>query len=231
MKAVGIDVSKDGLDVAFEPNTRPSEQFDNTAEGIDLLVELLARQRPDFVVLEATGGFERPVAAALLERQLPVSVINPRQARDFARALGKLAKTDKIDAAVLASFGVKIQPKTRPLPGKQQQQLRELQGRRRQLIQMRTAESNRFKQAHAARVRASIEGILDLIAQQLDDLDRQMGELIEQSPSWQAKVDLLKSVPGIGDQTAQMLVVQMPELGSCSRQEVAATGRRRAAEP
>ena len=222
MKAVGIDVSKDCLDVAFEPSIRPAERFENTTAGINCLVSLLARQSPDVIVLEATGGFERPVAMALLENQLPVAVINPRQARDFARAMGMLAKTDKIDAMVLASFGVKVQPKARPLPDEQQQQLRELQVRRRQLIQMRTAESNRLKQAHAKRVRTSIERVLEMIAQQLDDLDHQLGELIEQSPSWQAKMDLLKSVPGIGDQTARLLVVQMPELGSCNRCEVAA---------
>jgi transposase len=219
---VGIDVSKDHLDVAWEPAFSPPRRFPNTPEGRADLHALLARQNPQRIVLEATGGYERPLVAELLQARLPVAVVNPRQVRDFAKALGQLAKTDRLDAAVLARFAQRVQPVIRPLPDAQLQALEELVARRRQLIQMRTAEGQRLAQAASPRVRQSIQEVLDLIDKQLRDRDDELEQLLQQCPAWQAKADLLRSVPGVGDQTARALVAQLPELGTCSRQQIAA---------
>jgi transposase len=218
---VGIDVSKDQYDVAWSA-TRPAQSFAADASGRRQLVELLGRQRPTLIVLEATGGYERALVGELLEARLPVAVVNPRQVRDFARATGRLAKTDRLDAMALARFAQAVQPPQRPLPDENMRQLQELLTRRRQLVQMHTAESNRLGMASARRVRQSIQSLLDLIQSQLQELDDQLQRLIEASPAWMQKVTLLKSVPGIGDQTARMLLAQLPELGQCSRQQIAA---------
>ncbi|MEM6506795.1 MAG: IS110 family transposase [Planctomycetota bacterium] len=221
MNHVGIDVSKDHLDVAWEPATRPAERYANNASGRDALAALLTRQRPERVVLEATGGYERAAVAALLDAKLPVVVINPRQARDFAKATGKLAKTDSIDAAVLAQFGAAVKPEVRPLPDANALELQEMVARHRQLVKLQTAETNRREKAASPRVRDSIDGVLDVLAEQLQDLEAQMDALIQASPAWQAKADLLKSVPGIGDRTARMLGANLPELGRANRQQIA----------
>jgi transposase len=222
MDHAGIDVSKDTLDVAWACGLRPAEQLPNNPAGIARLVETLTRQPLDRVVLEATGGYEKPLVAALLGARLPVVVVNPRQARNFARAIGRLAKTDKIDAVVLALFAQKIRPPLRPLPDEATLQLQELLARRRQLVQMHAAEENRLHQARHKAVRRSIESILKLIEKELADADDQLDKLIRSSPAWQEKIDLLKGVPGIGDQTARVLLAHLPELGKCTRQEVAA---------
>jgi transposase len=219
---VGIDVSKDTLDVAWAPALRPPERFANTPGGHAALRELLTRQRPALVVLEATGGFERAAAAELAAAGLPVALVNPRQARDFARATGKLAKTDRLDAQAVARFAQAVKPPARPLPDDQAQALQETLARRRQLLQMRTAESNRLAQARAPKVRASLERVLESLSRELGDLDAELGALIEASPAWQAKADLLRSVPGVGDQTARALIAELPELGAASRQQIAA---------
>lgn len=218
---VGIDVSKDQYDVAWSA-TRPPQTYAAHAKGRQELLELLQRQQPTLIVLEATGGYERALVAELLAAHLPVAVVNPRQVRDFARATGKLAKTDRLDAMVLARFAQMVQPPQRPLPDENMQQLQELLARRRQLVQMHTAESNRLRTATARRVQQSIQSLLDLIDHQLQELDDELQRVIEQTPAWMQKVTLLKSVPGIGDQTARMLLVNLPELGHCSRQEIAA---------
>ena len=153
---------------------------------------------------------------------MPVVVVNPRQARDFARAMGFLAKTDRIDARTLALFAQKVRPPLRDLPDERTAQLQDLLARRRQLVQMHTAESNRLGQARHKGVRKSIVALLSLLERQISSLDDQLGELIESSPAWQAKADLLKGVSGIGDQTARMLLAHLPELGRASRQEIAA---------
>jgi len=222
MDHAGIDVSKDHLDAAWASGLRPAERLGNNPAGIARLVELLTRQELGRVVLEATGGYEKPLVAALLQARLPVVVINPRQARDFARAIGRLAKTDKIDAMTLALFAQKIQPPLRPLPDEMTLQLQELLARRRQLVQMHAAEENRLHQARHKAVRRSIESVLKLIEEQLDDADDQLDKLIRSSPAWQEKIDLLKGVPGIGDQTARTLLAHLPELGRCTRQQIAA---------
>ena len=218
---VGIDVSKAHLDVAFDPDG-PVTRFDNDSQGHDNLVkkiETLAAQR---IVLEATGGYERPVVAAMLAAKLPVVVVNPRQVRDFARAVGQLAKTDAIDARILARFAQTIRPDIRPLPDEKALVLQDQIARRRQLVAMRTAESNRLQQCFSAAVRQSIEMMLNTIGQQIEELDDGLEQAIHDTPAWQEKIDLLKGVPGIGDQTARCLVAQLPELGSCSRQQIAA---------
>jgi len=173
------------------------------------------------VVLEATGGYERPIVATLACQE-PVVVVNPKQVRNFAKALGQLAKTDAIDAKILARFAADIKPDIRPLPDEKALDLQEKLARRRQLVQMRTAESNRLGQTFSPTVHASIEGMLNTIDQQIKDLDDDLHQAIKASPAWQAKVDLLKAVPGIGDQTARCLIAQLPELGQCSRGQIAA---------
>jgi transposase len=222
---IGIDVAKAHLDLAIDApgsgGPLPS-RVENTPEGHALLIEHLSRFQVARVVLEATGGYERPVVAAMLAQGLPVVVANPRQVRDFARATGKLAKTDTIDAAILARFAKVIEPELRALPDENALELQEKLARRHQLVQMRTAESNRLQQAVSEHVGQSIQAILDAINEQLKGIDTDLDRLIRSSPAWQEKVDLLKAVPGIGDQTARSLVAQLPELGTCSRQQIAA---------
>lgn len=219
--SIGIDVAKAHLDVAIGPDG-PVSRFDNNPEGHTALVEQLQSCSTRRVVLEATGGYERPIVAAMLAAKLPVVVVNPKQVRRFAQALGQLAKTDAIDARVLARFAADIKPDIRPLPDEKALVFQDMLARRRQLIQMRTAESNRLKQAFSHEVRTSIEAVVGVIDQQLVDLDDGLGQAIRDTPAWQQKVDLLKAVPGIGDQTARCLVAQLPELGRCSRGQIAA---------
>jgi transposase len=221
MKNIGIDVSKDTLDIACLPDVQQALRVDNTPQGHQKLCELFAAHNPQRIVLEATGGYERPVVAALLLAGLPVVVINPRQARDFAKATGQLAKTDAIDAKILARFAQDIKPPIRPLPSEKDLELQDLVTRYRQLIELRTAEGNRLQKAWSDRVHRSIEQILEAIERQLQDIDRQMDELIQATPAWLAKVDLLKTMKGVGDQTARMLVALLPELGQLSRQQIA----------
>lgn len=217
---VGIDVSKDTLDVCFESGGHG--QWSNTPEGhTQLIAELMSHQMAG-IILEATGGYEAPLVAELAAAKLPVIVVNPRQVRDFARATGRLAKTDAIDAAVLAQFGSAVRPPQRPLPDENTLQFQEKLARRRQLIQMRTAETNRLAQAHDQSVRNGIADHIDFINQQLNQVDDEMNDLIKDCPVWRAKENLLQSVPGIGPQTARMLIAELPELGQCSRQQVAA---------
>jgi len=224
---IGIDVAKAHLDIA-SPNDDAVQRFDNDPEGHIALLEYLKPMTIQRIVLEATGGYERPIVATLLAGQLPVVVVNPKQVRNFAKALGQLAKTDAIDARVLARFAADIKPDIRPLPDEKALDLQEKLARRRQLVQMRTAESNRLKQTFSATVRTSIEVMLNTINPQINDLDDDLQQAIKDSPAWQAKVDLLKAVPGIGDQTARCLIAQLPELGQCSRQQIAAlSGSRR----
>jgi transposase len=216
---VGIDVSQDRLDVA---TPRGPLSLPNTPEGHHQLLEALGGQELQGVILEATGGLEQPVAAGLAAAGLPVCIVNPRQVRDYARAIGRLAKTDAIDAQVLALFGQAVRPEIRPLPGEMQRQFQQLVTRRRQVVGMLTAENNRLKQAPDAAVRRSIEQVCGALEAQLQELDRLLGEAVEQSPLWKEKEQLLRSVPGVGPQTARSLLAELPELGECSRQKVAA---------
>lgn len=216
---VGIDVSKDSLDLHARPDGSTA-RYSNDPAGIAQLLTRVADLTPQRIVLEATGGFEAPLAAALAAAGLPVVVVNPRQVRDFAKAAGKLAKTDAIDAAVLAHFAEAIRPELRPLPDADAQALAALVDRRRQLVEMRTAEKNRLGLA-AGRVAASLRSHIAHLSKQLDRLDGELGELIRASAVWREKDDLLQSAPGIGPAVSRVLVSTLPELGRLSNKKIA----------
>jgi transposase len=220
---VGIDISKDRLDVACLPAAvHVPPAFDNDAQGHVALVGRLKEITPRLIVLESTGGYQRMLVAALAAAGLPVVVVNPRQVRDFARALGVLAKTDAIDAMVLARFGEKVNPAPRPLPDAESTALIDLLARRRQLVELRTAESNRLGQATSARIKASIRAVLATIEKQIASIDEDLDGRIRRSPAWKEKEDLLTSTPGVGPLTARTLLACLPELGAISRQSIAA---------
>ena len=218
---VGIDVSKARLDVCILPSGQ-TLHFDNGEEGISQLVALLKREPVAMVLLEATGRYERRVASELLEADLNVAVVNPRQARDFARALGKLAKTDKIDAATLAQFAqlghvrpCEKQPQNRTL-------LDDLVTRRRQVTQMIVMEKTRAQIPQDKTTRTMIGKLIRVLEQQREDLDRHIATLIESDDDWRNRRDLMCSVPGVGQVTAHHLVAGLPELGKLNRQRIAA---------
>jgi len=222
---VGIDVSKDWLDTELldqDGQRGPAERIDNSPAACQALAHKLAKLSVKRIVLEASGGYERTLVATLVAAGLPVVVVNPRQVRDFAKALGILAKTDEIDAFVLARFAQVVQPPQRNIPDEQTQAIRDLLNRRAQLVEMRTMESNRLKQAATSRIIKDLKSSLEFIDKRLKRLDDEIDEHIRQTPAWQEKVELLKSVPGIGPQTARVLVLDLPELGHCSRQQTAA---------
>ena len=218
---IGIDIAKDSFDIHVKPSDEHWSSTNN-ANGIDETVERLIGLNPSCTVLEATGGLESQLAATLSSAGLPVAIVNPRQVRDFARALGKLAKTDSIDAEVIALFAEKINPECRPLPSEDEQALKELITRRRQLVDMRTMESNRQQYLHSQKVTHSIDTLVTHINSEIKDIDREIKQFIKKSPVWRAKENLLKSVPGIGDGTAAMLMAMLPELGTLSRRQIAA---------
>lgn len=217
---IGIDVSKAHLDVHSLPSSE-SWQADNTPAGIMALVDKLLLCKPMLVVMEATGGLEIPLACALMEAGLPVAVVNPRQARDFAKAMGQLAKTDKVDARLLALFGDRIRPEVRPLKDAEQQLFSQLLARRRQLVDMRVAEQNRWFMAQG-NVRGNIEQHLEWLKQHIDDVDKDLGQFVQASPVWKAKEDLLKSFKGVGRIASFTLLAALPELGTLDRKEIAA---------
>jgi transposase len=217
---VGVDISSRCLDVAVS-DSNEVRQFENDQEGIRKAVRYIARQKPVRIILEATGKFEAPLVASLQSSSLPVIIVNPRQVRDFARATGVLAKTDKIDARILALFGLRIQPEVRMLPDQQAREMRSLLERRHQLIEMRTAESNRLHQSDEStrqNIELHLKWLDELITSINDDLDRR----IRSSPSWCEKIDLLQSVPGIGKVTSTTLLIELPELGQIDRRKIAA---------
>ncbi|MFQ6029188.1 MAG: IS110 family transposase [Dehalococcoidia bacterium] len=216
---IGVDVAKAHLDLAVRPEGS-QWQSPNTAEGIDQAVARIQTLHPTLVVLEATGGLEVPLAAALGLAALPVAVVNPRQVRDFAKALGRLAKTDRLDAQVLAHFGQATNPQPRPLPDTQSQALSALLTRR-QLVQMLTAERNRLGTAPAP-VASRLQSHIDWLIQELASLDRDLGQAIKQSPLWRAKDNLLQGVPGIGPKVSCALLANLPELGALNRQQISA---------
>ena len=217
---VGIDVCKAYLDVVQRPSGQ-KWRVANDAAGLEALVERLKSAAPILIVLEATGGLEIPVVAALAATQLPVAVVNPRQVRDFAKATGRLAKTDQLDAASLAHFAEAVRPTVRPLPDAQSQALAALLARRRQLIAMLTAEQHRLHTALAA-IQARIVPHISWLQSELDRLDGDLQSQIENSSLWQAKSDLLQSTPGVGPTTAYTLLAALPELGQLSGKQIAA---------
>lgn len=217
---IGMDVSKATLDIHLRPWAE-SFQIANEASAISALVDRLPSLCPQRIVLEATGGLETLVVSLLAAAGLPVVVINPRQARGFAKALGKLAKTDPIDAALLAHFAEVVCPPPRPLPDEATQQLRDLLSRRQQLVQLRTAESNRWPTLRG-KAQESVQQLLAHLEEQLQHVEAYLQELLQASPLWQTKLDLLQSIPGIGVTVARTLVVDLPELGQLSAKQLAA---------
>lgn len=217
---VGIDVSKATLDYAVRPSATVS-QVDNDATGIAALVAYLQPLTPTLIVVEATGGLERLVVTALSVAELPVVVINPRRARDFAKAMGYLAKTDRIDAAGLAELGERLRPPVRPLPEADAQELAALVMRRQQLVGQRTAEANR---AHTALpvVRAQIQEHLTWLDEAIAELEENIAARIEAHTAWREKAALVDTAPGIGAKTATMLVAMVPELGQVNSKQIAA---------
>ena len=208
---VGVDIAKNTLDVAAS-NLNKTRQFDNDHKGITDAVRYIAGLKPTRIILEATGNYEMPLAASLQTNRLPVVIVNPRQVRDFARATGVLAKTDRIDARILALFGLQVKPEIRLLPNQKAHGMGNLLARRRQLIEMLTAEHNRLLQADDS-IRPGIETHIKWLEEAIstinDDLDRQ----IRSSPSWLEKDYLLKSVPGVGKVVSTTLLIELPELG------------------
>jgi transposase len=217
---IGIDVSKRALDVAIRPSGQ-EQRFDNDEAGRGLLVDWVKVRAPERVVLEATGGLEVPITAALLAASLPVVVVNPRQVRDFAKALGLLAKTDRLDAGVIARFGEMVKPELRALADKETQELGARMARRRQLVEMLVAEKNRRHTVDGA-MRERLDEHLDWLALAIKDLDEEIGRLVRESPAWREKDELLRSVPGVGPSVSATLLTELPELGELSRQEIAA---------
>jgi len=217
---VGIAVSKAHLDIALLPGDQ-SWQEDNDLEGNAGLVEKLRELQPALIVMEATGGYEMAAACSLGAAGLPVAVINPRQARDFAKSLGRLAKTDKIDARMLARFGQSVHPEVRPLPDEQALELQALLVRRRQLIEMLVAEKNRLHTTHR-KVRPHLQEHIEWLKQELKDIDADLHNQLQQSPLWREKEDLLRSVPGVGPVTCTTLLAELPELGHLNRKQIAA---------
>ena len=217
---VGIDVSKAQVDVAIRPTgQRWAVSYDDG--GVEELVSQMVNLGPAMVLLEATGGLELPLVAALAAAALPVVVVNPRQIREFARATGTLAKTDSLDAAVLAHFADAVRPSVRPLKDADTQILNSLLARRHQVMTMLVSEKNRLGTAISA-VRPRIEAHIAWLEQELTDSDKGLRETLRQSPLWREKDDLLRTVPGVGEQLSLTLLAHLPELGTLNRREIAA---------
>jgi transposase len=217
---VGIDVSKDRLDVHVRPS---AEAFAVTRDGKGLneLIERLRSLVPTLVVVEATGGFETIVAAAIAGAHLPLAVINPAQVRHFAQAVGKRAKTDPIDAGIIARFAEAVKPEPRELPDEAARLLAELVGRRAQVIEMLVAERQRDKRATATRLRKSIARHIAALEKELPEIDRDIDTMVRGSPVWRAKEDLLVTVPGVGNTLARTFLAEIPELGRLTRRQIA----------
>lgn len=217
---VGIDVSKDRLDVCIRPEGETAA-FVRDSEGVKALVDRMQKVTPQIVVLEATGGFEAMVVAALADSGIAVAVVNPRQIRDFARASGRLAKTDVLDAAAIAHFAEAIKPEPLPLLDEQAREFKALMVRRRELVDMIVREKNRQQQAVEKRVLKDLKAHIRFLESRLSSIDEDIDGAVRSSPLWRAKEDLLRSVPGVGERTARTLLAEMPELGSLSRRQIA----------
>lgn len=218
---VGIDVAKHHLDVHLLP-TGQRLHVSNDEGGIDQIKAELVDRDLACVVVESTGGYEIPLVAELHAAGIPIVVINPRQVRDFARATGRLAKTDTIDAEVLAEFARVIRPPLRPVPDETLRQIKELVARRRQLIGLRQAEANRTEHARQETIRRSIQCMLTRIDRQVQCVEHAIATVIANSPIWQRRVEILVSVPGLAERTAATLVANLPELGTLNRRQAAA---------
>ena len=217
---IGVDVSKERLDVAVAPSGE-SMSFANSEDGIALLADFLKPRNPELVLFEATGGWEMNAVHHLAAQRLPLVVLNPRQVRDFAKATGQLAKTDTIDARILARFGQAVRPEVRPLKPEELRKLDALITRRRQIVGMITAEQNRWVSAPEW-IRPDIEELIEILQKRLGAINRTLSKLIRKSPLWRKKDKILQSFPGVGPVTASSLIADLPELGSLNRREIAA---------
>lgn len=217
---VGIDVSKDRLDVAVSPS-KEKWQYSNDESGISQAVARLTKLSPVLIVMEPTGGLEAPIAAALADEELSIAIVNARQIRDYARAMGKLAKTDNLDALVMAEFASAIKPQARPLRDEESQELKATVSRRRQLLEMLIAEKNRLASA-GNHIKPNILAHIEWLKKEIKDIDRDVRQQIEDSPMWRAKDNLLQSIPGVGDVLSATLLAELPELGMLNRKQIAA---------
>ncbi len=220
MSFIDIDVSKLQLDITVLPNNE-KWSVSNSEADIAEIVERLKEISPKVIVVEATGGIEMPLVVALSEANLPVVVVNPRQVRDFAKAIGRLAKTDRIDSEILARFAEAVKPEVRLLKDKEAQELTALTARRQQIIKMLTVEKNRLSASHKA-VQKSIQKNIDWLQAMLEEIDEELNFLIHKSPLWCEKDDLLRSVPGVGAVLSLSIITGLPELGTLSRRQIAA---------
>jgi len=216
---IGIDVAKQQLEVAAHERDYQFRCPNKASAFAELLAELISL-RPELIVLEATGGLEIPVVSALHASGLPVVVVNPRQVRDFAKALGQLAKTDRLDARVLAHFAAAIKPAPRLIKSKKERELDALTGRRRQLIEMLTDEKNRRSSAATDSVRDKIKEHIDWLEEGIAEIEKQLKALLQSSAPWQARDEILQSVPGIGPVASFSLIADLPELGTLNRQKI-----------
>lgn len=216
----GVDVSKEALDVAVHPR-HPAKRFRNNDAGISGAVIYIKSLSPVLVVMEATGGLETSLAAALSASGIPVAVVNPRQVRDYAKATGKLAKTDTIDARVMADFAAAVQPEPRPLADSQTQGLKDILARRSQLTEMITAEKNRLYRARKP-VSDHIKTHIAWLEEELEEMNSDLHRFIQESHVWREKDNLLKSVPGVGPVLSTTLLAELPELGTLNRKQIAA---------
>lgn len=217
---IGVDVSKERLDVAVAPSGE-SMSFANSEDGIALLADFIKPRNPELVLFEATGGWEMNAVNHLAAQRLPLVVLNPRQVRDFAKATGQLAKTDAIDARILARFGQAVRPEVRPLKSEELCKLDALITRRRQIVGMITAEQNRWGSAPEW-IRPDIEELIEILQKRLAAINRDLNKLIRKSPLWCEKDKILQSFPGVGPVTASSLIADLPELGTLNRREIAA---------
>lgn len=217
---IGIDVSKETLDVHVIPEGKDFV-FNNDTDGLKAICKKLSKLRPTLIVMEATGGLQIPAAVALGLKKLPVAVINPRQARDFAKASGRLAKTDKIDARVLALFGQQIRPEVTPLKDEQTRELSALMARRKQLLGMLVMEKNRFHLSSGS-VREDISKNMEWLESRLAEINTHLGQMVRQSPLWHEQDNLLRSVPGVGEVLSTTLLANLPELGKLDKRSISA---------
>lgn len=216
---VGIDVSKNKVNVCCLPQ---DERFEAKTKDYPALAQKIAALKPHLVVMEATGGYERPIYSLLANLEIPVAVVNPIKVKGYAKAIGILAKTDDIDSWVIARFGQAVEPTPNQYGGCESVELRELLARRRQLISMRVGEQNRQSQVASKTVAATINQTIRYFDKLIAALDKQLDKLIKNSPDMREKEEILKSVPGVGDQTARVMLVELPELGTLSRGQISA---------
>lgn len=218
---VGIDVAKRFFDL-YDLAEEKHQRFDNSRKGITACVKHLKKRRPASIVMENTGGYEMDLAVALHSSGLPVAVVNAKRIRDFARAMGQLAKTDAIDARIIAQYAAKLQPVPQGVWDEQTRTIKALVARRKQLVQMRTAEKNRQEHGSNTVIADSITSMIAAIEQQIQQVERQLRDQITRTPELKQKADQLISVPGIADTTATMLIAEVPELGQLNRRQIAA---------